>query len=136
MYHAYNTAFYAVPSIQFVVTLYNERADGVGVYCYYNYKCKHKILGIDAFNNVISNLGYFVLGALFLLFVRIKDKYNFEQPMTVGLHRDASLYYALGWFVFLFHPDENRAILLEGIFSGLYHVSFLYFYAQHEVMPK
>jgi len=105
-------SFYSVPSIQFVTALYNERSHPeVGVYCYYNYKCDKTILGIEAFNNVASNLGYLLLGLSFLFYIRVKDRYNPIEPLTIGLHGDRSLYYALGW-----------SVTLEGVFSGLYHL--------------
>jgi hypothetical protein len=37
------------------------------------------------------------------------------EMRTHGLHLDMSLYYALGW-----------ALVLEGIFSALYHVSVVH----------
>lgn len=67
--------FYAVPSIQFVLVIYSEREQNVpGVYCYYNYKCNHELIGIHAFNNVLSNIGYLFVGIFFLIFVRARDK--------------------------------------------------------------
>lgn len=107
--------------------------------------------------SVISNIGYVLLGGLFLLLVRVQDTNadddssssysrsnsiseeattktaptsinvsvgstvaspssyapaSSSPPPALGLHCDNSLYYALGW-----------AIVFEGIFSALYHVS-------------
>jgi len=128
--------FYAIPSVQFVVVQYNERAKySDQVYCYYNFKCANTVLGLAAFNNIISNLGYIILGIIYLLFIRTQDKdedlsniqqeppspkltaLDAEAPLLEsksgprGLHRDFSLYYCLGW-----------TLVLEGIFSALYHV--------------
>jgi len=103
--------FYAVPSFQFVVAKYSEFLNGEE-YCYYNYKCMHQSLGLKAFNNVLSNIGYVILGVFFIFHVRIANKNSEEdEKRTKGLHFDMSLYYALGW-----------TLVFEGIFSGLYHV--------------
>lgn len=75
--------------------------------CYYNNKCKHSIGGIDAFNNVISNVPYIVFGLLFILTVKFSRKAN----PGCGIHRDHSLHYAMG-----------ICLILVGMFSGLYHV--------------
>jgi hypothetical protein len=103
--------FYAVPSIQFVIIQYNEDSNQ----CYYNLKCAHEYLGIKAFNNVISNLGYIICGFSFLLLVRIQDKEveeeNENENELKGLPKDYSLYYTLGW-----------STVFEGIFSALYHI--------------
>jgi len=104
--------FYVLPSIQFVIAKYDEFLNGEE-YCYYNYKCLRPLFGLEAFNNILSNIGYVVLGLIFILYVRSQDKEeeleNFEK--TTGLHIDMSLYYAIGW-----------SLVLEGIFSALYHV--------------
>lgn len=38
--------------------------------CYYNFLCAHRAGALSDFNHVLSNLGYLLLGALFLLQVR------------------------------------------------------------------
>ena len=40
--------------------------------CYYNFKCTHPLGVLTAFNNQWSNLGYVLLGGLFLLIISIK----------------------------------------------------------------
>ena len=37
--------------------------------CYYNFKCAHPIWFFSAFNNMWSNIGYILLGFLFVLIV-------------------------------------------------------------------
>ena len=37
--------------------------------CYYNFKCAHPVWMLSAFNNIWSNIGYILLGFLFLLIV-------------------------------------------------------------------
>ena len=44
--------------------------------CYYNNKCKHDLLFIPAFNNVISNLLYVVYGLIFIVIVKLNNKKN------------------------------------------------------------
>jgi hypothetical protein len=39
---------------------YNGNPDGL--HCYYNFKCLHPALGFDAFNSILSNIGYIALG--------------------------------------------------------------------------
>eukprot|EP01119_Soliformovum_irregulare_P014574 TRINITY_DN3989_c0_g1_i1.p1 TRINITY_DN3989_c0_g1~~TRINITY_DN3989_c0_g1_i1.p1 ORF type:complete len:383 (+),score=72.15 TRINITY_DN3989_c0_g1_i1:324-1472(+) len=114
-----------------------RQSGGDGIYCYYNFKCSQEFLGIAAFNNIISNVGYVLLGMCYLGIVRFLDDSHppviddeesgllahrpedaeriplcqNEESFTKGLHKDHSLYYCLGWTLFL-----------EGVFSGLYHV--------------
>lgn len=40
--------------------------------CYYNFECSHPFGVFTAFNNVWSNIGYFLLGFLFLFIVTIR----------------------------------------------------------------
>eukprot|EP01114_Cavostelium_apophysatum_P003770 TRINITY_DN1389_c0_g1_i2.p1 TRINITY_DN1389_c0_g1~~TRINITY_DN1389_c0_g1_i2.p1 ORF type:complete len:426 (-),score=81.42 TRINITY_DN1389_c0_g1_i2:49-1326(-) len=104
--------FYAVPSIQFVLVVYNERQDShQSVFCYYNYKCNQTLGSLEAFNNVISNAGYVLAGLLFNLLVLLRDNYNYKHRTETGLHNDVSLFYALGW-----------SLSIEGVFSALYHI--------------
>ena len=37
--------------------------------CYYNFDCAHPIRDLTAFNNVVSNMGYVLLGVLFIILV-------------------------------------------------------------------
>ncbi|KAI8433421.1 hypothetical protein MSG28_015460 [Choristoneura fumiferana] len=59
--------FYTLPVIQLVVTyqrLLNQ--SGNQDLCYFNALCAHPLFALSDFNHVYSNLGYVVLGALFL----------------------------------------------------------------------
>lgn len=97
------SVFYMMPSIQFVLF----QADGK-VDCYYNQKCLHSFGIFKAFNNIISNILYILFGISFLIIV-----YFTKPPPSdrYGLHNDMSLNYTLG-----------ICLLLEGLFSSLYHV--------------
>lgn len=99
--------FYALPSAQFVFFQYKHNASGLE--CYYNFKCAHYFLGFEAFNNIFSNIGYVVGGALFGLFIYIARKRN--KTEVHGLHKDRSLYYCIA-----------LAMVWEGLFSSLYHI--------------
>ncbi|CDW59192.1 SID1 transmembrane family [Trichuris trichiura] len=86
--------------------------------CYYNFECAHPFLGLIAFNNVFSNVGYVLLGILFLILVGIRDAENqrvlSENPSfqaRYGIPKHFGLFYAMG-----------MALILEGILSGCYHV--------------
>ena len=61
---------------------------------------------------VFSNIGYILLGLFFIGTVRVRSLEGDDESLTSGLHLDMSLYYCLGW-----------SLLMEGVFSGLYHVS-------------
>lgn len=96
-------AFLFLPVGQF--TIFQEWYDNE--ICYYNNKCKHSVGGLDAFNNVISNVPYIIFGSVFILTVKFSRKAN----PGCGIHRDHSLHYAMG-----------ICLIFVGMFSGLYHV--------------
>ena len=102
-------AFYSLPSLQFV--MFQEQQ---GNLCYFNNKCKHSLGSIVAFNNVISNIFYIIFGLLFMLLVNVyhsKVSIRTNQNVVNSIDNDPSLYYSLG-----------LVLILEGIFSGIYHV--------------
>ncbi|PRP72989.1 hypothetical protein PROFUN_14652 [Planoprotostelium fungivorum] len=105
--------FYVVPSIQFVIIQYTEFSQsGNQDVCYFNFKCAQKVAGMFAFNNILSNILYILLGIGFNVMIVIDSKRKAKnETLGVGLHNDMSLYYCLGW-----------CLMLEGFFSGLYHV--------------
>jgi len=96
-------SYYALPSLQFIFFQVHD----ANVHCYYNNKCKHDYNNIPAFNNVVSNIGYIVLGLLYIFYVR----YTFVSYHNYGLKNIKALYYSLG-----------VVLILEGIFSALYHI--------------
>uniref|UniRef100_A0A3B3H9U7 SID1 transmembrane family member 2 n=1 Tax=Oryzias latipes TaxID=8090 RepID=A0A3B3H9U7_ORYLA len=62
--------FYALPVIQLVITYQTAvNITGNQDLCYYNFLCAHPLGALSAFNNIFSNLGYVMLGLLFLLIV-------------------------------------------------------------------
>ncbi|ROL54689.1 SID1 transmembrane family member 2 [Anabarilius grahami] len=80
--------------------------------CYYNFLCAHPLGALSSFNNILSNLGYVMLGLLFLLIVLQRDILHnraLERNENAALH--FGLYYAMG-----------TALMMEGLLSACYHV--------------
>ncbi|XP_071044325.1 SID1 transmembrane family member 1 isoform X2 [Parasteatoda tepidariorum] len=113
--------FYGLPVIQLVYI--NQRIvnlTGNQDVCYYNFLCSHQVGVFSDFNHVYSNIGYVMLGLLFLLLVWRREV--FDQPLTkenrnipqnemTGIPRHFGLMYAMGW-----------ALIMEGVLSASYHV--------------
>jgi hypothetical protein len=99
--------FYLLPSLQFVFFQSKES----GIFCYYNFKCYHSTDIIPAFNAVISNIFYVIYGLVFIIIVKLFDKYNYKTEHSLGLKKKPFLYYSLG-----------ISLIFEGICSGIYHV--------------
>ena len=110
--------YYITPSLQFI--LFQTNNDKVK--CYYNDLCNHPFNGIDAFNNVVSNICYIVFGILFIITVKLKkfniditdennEQYTDRINNSIGVYENKSLYYSLG-----------VCLIFEGISSGLYHL--------------
>ncbi|EDV23206.1 uncharacterized protein TRIADDRAFT_27559, partial [Trichoplax adhaerens] len=110
--------FYAIPVFQLVITYQKiVRRTGNDGICYYNFKCSHPLYIFSAFNNFISNIGYVMLGFLFIvvlinLFISLERAYitklyndNYGVPQRYGI------YAAIG-----------IALIMEGILSACYHI--------------
>ena len=106
--------FYSAP-VQLVVTYQNvlhvtENKD----LCYYNFLCSHPLFFLSDFNHVFSNLGYLLLGILFIFIVSVREKYDYNSFLFdrgMGIPQHYGLYYAMGF-----------ALMMEGILSGSYHL--------------
>ena len=129
------SAFYALPVVQLVFVWSTQVAGGNQDLCWYNHLCARPFGPIYAFNSVFSNVGYFMLGFLFVLLVAHKhvryvttviarDTGEPQPPLdvsltnhsstnrkTYGLPRHFGLYYSIG-----------LAIMMEGVLSSAYHV--------------
>ncbi|XP_074653774.1 SID1 transmembrane family member 1-like isoform X2 [Tubulanus polymorphus] len=111
--------FYGLPVIQLVITYQKVlHATGDEDICYYNFLCAHPLGVLSAFNNVFSNIGYIMLGILFLgltwrrdiLHKRaVESRDQYEQ--YYGIPQHFGLFYAMG-----------MALVMVGILSGCYHV--------------
>lgn len=99
--------YYILPSLQFV---FFQSKDS-NVKCYYNYKCKHDLSIIPAFNNIISNVLYVLFGLIFIIIVRINTKKQTFQMENNVINNHPALYYSLGLSLFF-----------EGICSSIYHI--------------
>ncbi|GAV03157.1 sid-1b [Ramazzottius varieornatus] len=113
--------FYALPVIQLVITYqkFMENSGNMDM-CWYNFKCAHPLGPIKDFNHVYSNIGYVLLGMLFVLIVRKRQNAHFKHEavveedddlQVVGLPPQYGLFYAMGF-----------SLIMEGIMSACYHV--------------
>uniref|UniRef100_A0A8C8SBP3 SID1 transmembrane family member 2 n=1 Tax=Pelusios castaneus TaxID=367368 RepID=A0A8C8SBP3_9SAUR len=111
--------FYALPVIQLVITYQTVvNVTGNQDICYYNFLCAHPLGNLSAFNNILSNLGYVLLGLLFLLIILQREiSYNRAlmrndmQALECGIPKHFGLFYAMG-----------TALMMEGLLSACYHV--------------
>uniref|UniRef100_A0A8C7SCJ0 SID1 transmembrane family member 2 n=1 Tax=Oncorhynchus mykiss TaxID=8022 RepID=A0A8C7SCJ0_ONCMY len=111
--------FYALPVIQLVITYQTVvNVTGNQDICYYNFLCAHPLGNLSAFNNILSNLGYVMLGLLFLLIVLQRDVIhsraldrNDLNALECGIPKHFGLFYAMG-----------TALMMEGLLSACYHV--------------
>ncbi|XP_061683558.1 SID1 transmembrane family member 2 isoform X3 [Syngnathoides biaculeatus] len=111
--------FYALPVVQLVITYQTVvNVTGNQDICYYNFMCAHPLGALSAFNNILSNLGYVMLGLLFLLIVLKRDivhnralACNEVNAMQCGIPKHFGLFYAMG-----------TALMMEGLLSACYHV--------------
>nr|XP_060619355.1 SID1 transmembrane family member 1 isoform X1 [Anolis sagrei ordinatus] len=111
--------FYALPVIQLVITYQTVvNVTGNQDICYYNFLCAHPLGVLSAFNNILSNVGHFLLGFLFLLIVLRRDilhRRSLETKdiytMDYGIPKHFGLFYAMG-----------IALMMEGVLSACYHV--------------
>ncbi|XP_077397689.1 SID1 transmembrane family member 2 isoform X2 [Festucalex cinctus] len=111
--------FYALPVVQLVITYQTVvNVTGNQDICYYNFMCAHPLGALSAFNNILSNLGYVMLGLLFLLIVLKRDIVHNRalschevNAMECGIPKHFGLFYAMG-----------TALMMEGLLSACYHV--------------
>lgn len=99
--------FYILPALQFVF-LQVQSKDQL---CYYNNKCKHDLLFIPAFNNVVSNLLYVIYGIIFIVIVKLNNKKDTDGICQTGVNSCQDLYYSLGLVLFF-----------EGLCSAIFHI--------------
>ncbi|KAK7883137.1 hypothetical protein WMY93_029311 [Mugilogobius chulae] len=111
--------FYALPVIQLVITYQTVvNVTGNQDICYYNFLCAHPLGALSSFNNILSNMGYVLLGLLFLLIVLKRDIMhnralvrNEINALECGIPKHFGLFYAMG-----------TALMMEGLLSACYHV--------------
>ncbi|OQV21998.1 SID1 transmembrane family member 1 [Hypsibius exemplaris] len=112
--------FYGLPVAQLVLTYQRVlRSTGNEDLCYYNFACANPLGFLSDFNHVFSNIGYLMLGFLFILLVRRRQmqyiKSRNDEPAAEGKEKGIppqfELFYAMG-----------LALIMEGLMSGSYHV--------------
>nr|XP_015197233.1 PREDICTED: SID1 transmembrane family member 1 isoform X1 [Lepisosteus oculatus] len=111
--------FYALPVVQLVITYQTVvNVTGNQDICYYNFLCAHPLGVLSAFNNILSNVGYVLLGFLFLLIVLRRDILHQRAlesrdvyALEYGIPKHFGLFYAMA-----------IALMMEGVLSSCYHV--------------
>ncbi|XP_060808856.1 SID1 transmembrane family member 1 isoform X1 [Amyelois transitella] len=103
---------YALPVIQLLFT-YQQMVFQTGNQdlCYYNFLCAHPLgaLQMSDFNHVLSNIGYVLLGVIFMLQVRVRQRK--PQSPGLGIPQHSGLFYSMG-----------LALAMEGLLSACYHL--------------
>ncbi|KAF1511860.1 SID1 transmembrane family member 2, partial [Eudyptes sclateri] len=106
--------FYALPVIQLVITYQTVvNVTGNQDICYYNFLCAHPLGNLSAFNNILSNLGYVLLGLLFLLII-LQREINYNRAlMRNDAHATSFMYMIAGLCMLKLyqkrHPDINAS---------------------------
>ncbi|XP_053409225.1 SID1 transmembrane family member 1-like isoform X2 [Mercenaria mercenaria] len=111
--------FYGLPVIQLVMTYQTVlNFTGDQDICYYNFACAHPLGRVSSFNNIYSNIGYILLGILFLILVARRELLHRKaversegRHKKFGIPQHFGLFYAMGF-----------ALCMEGIMSACYHV--------------
>lgn len=113
--------FYGLPVVQLLITSQRVLRDtGNEDLCYYNFDCANPLGVFVDFNHVISNLGYVLLGFLFILLTRRRQlqrhRTRKENPPVngepeKGVPAQFELFYAMA-----------LALIMEGFMSASYHI--------------
>lgn len=110
--------FYVLPVVQLVVSSQMVlQQTGNQDLCYYNFLCSYPLGLLSDFNHVFSNIGYVLLGLLFVLLVYRRDRMHYNATIQrpdlreLGIPHHFGLLYAMG-----------TALMMEGVLSGCYHV--------------
>ncbi|KAF2898206.1 hypothetical protein ILUMI_07968 [Ignelater luminosus] len=112
LWHVVSIAiFYGIPVVQLVITYQRVlNISGNQDICYYNFLCAHPLFGLSDFNHIYSNIGYGLVGILFLLITFYKQHYVLHNP-SHGIPKHYGLFYAMG-----------VALIMEGVLSACYHI--------------
>jgi len=109
--------FYLIPSAQMVFML-EQVARETNQKCYRNFGCSRPWGIFEDVNHIISNLGYIVYGAAFILMVYLKSWMLPEKNSVAldhrgdwGLAQQHSIFYTMGF-----------SMIMQGIFSCVFHV--------------
>lgn len=111
--------FYTLPVVQLVFLFQTQLTkSGNEDSCYFNFLCMVKSGPFAAFNNIFSNVGYILLGIMFIIIVK-KRAYSYSYMRkkypkimaTHGVPQHFGLFYTMG-----------IGLIMEGILSAAYHV--------------
>ncbi|KAL1501477.1 hypothetical protein ABEB36_006791 [Hypothenemus hampei] len=106
--------FYGLPVVQLVI-IYQKVLNETGEQdlCYYNFLCAHPLGFLSDFNHVFSNIGYVLLGILFLIITYKRELAHNDRNLDTkyGIPQHYGLFYAMG-----------VGLIMEGVLSGSYHV--------------
>ncbi|KAJ0175376.1 hypothetical protein K1T71_008535 [Dendrolimus kikuchii] len=115
LYTLYTVAiFYALPVIQFVAAFQIVlNLSGSLDLCYYNFLCAHPAGAVSDFNHVFSNIGYLLLGALFMLQLRRRSARRKRKPRDeeYGIPAHYGLLASLG-----------AGMMVVALLSASYHI--------------
>ncbi|XP_046382561.1 SID1 transmembrane family member 1-like [Ischnura elegans] len=107
--------FYALPVVQLVFTYQTVlRQTGNQDLCYYNFRCMHPFGSLSDANHVFSNIGYVLLGLLFIFITVHRERLHQKNGWVnrkLGIPQHFGLFYAMG-----------AALMMEGVLSASYHV--------------
>ena len=113
--------YYTLPVVQLVFLYQTMSTEGGNKdLCYYNFECQFPWWGVQDFGNIFSNVGYVILGLVFLTIVwyRSLNYKQFKQRLEelnirskYGITEQFGIYTALG-----------IALVLEGVLSASYHI--------------
>ncbi|XP_059049618.1 SID1 transmembrane family member 1-like [Achroia grisella] len=106
--------FYALPVVQFVFAyqMFMNQSGMLDV-CYYNFLCAHPAGDLNDFNHVFSNIGYLLLGALFILqlYRRKQRRKQLPRDEEYGIPAHYGLLASLG-----------VSLMVVALLSATYHV--------------
>ncbi|XP_068621709.1 SID1 transmembrane family member 1-like [Battus philenor] len=103
---------YALPVVQLLST-YQRMVYQTGNQdlCYYNFLCAHPLGLLSDFNHVYSNVGYVVLGLVFMAQTWWRQIKLRNHPKELGIPQHHGLFYSMG-----------LALTMEGLLSACYHL--------------
>ncbi|XP_045538329.1 SID1 transmembrane family member 1 [Papilio machaon] len=103
---------YALPVVQLLST-YQRMVFQTGNQdlCYYNFLCAHPLGFLSDFNHVYSNVGYVLLGLVFMAQTWWRQIRAANHPKNLGIPQHHGLFYSMG-----------LALTMEGLLSACYHL--------------
>ncbi|XP_018649472.1 hypothetical protein Smp_152020 [Schistosoma mansoni] len=114
--------FYGLPAVQLIMT-YQKAVFETGNedLCYYNFECAHSLGIFTAFNNIISNIGYVMLGLLFLVLTARRD---ILHRRTKNLNPNSQLYgNQIFWIIFtIFFLILSVILTVEIYYMGQWNI--------------